>query len=71
MSLLRPIHGYHSRADLIWPVGPIKVNCFLSFIDRKGDTVTRWSTYSYISIQIISIKSLACVEGCAVCSSDS
>jgi hypothetical protein len=24
MSLLRPIHFYHSRADLIWPVGPFK-----------------------------------------------
>jgi hypothetical protein len=21
MSLFRPIHWYHSRADLIWPVG--------------------------------------------------
>ncbi len=24
MSLLRPIHWYHSRADPIWPVGPFK-----------------------------------------------
>jgi hypothetical protein len=22
MSLLRPTHWYHSRGDLIWPVGP-------------------------------------------------
>ncbi len=25
MSLLWPIHGYYSLADLIWPVGPFKM----------------------------------------------
>jgi hypothetical protein len=25
MSLLRPIHRYHSRADLIWTDGPFNV----------------------------------------------
>jgi hypothetical protein len=31
MSLLRPIHWYHSRADLIWPVGPFN-HCFLKLV---------------------------------------
>ncbi len=31
MSLLRPIHWYHSRADLIRPVGPFYVKSGLVF----------------------------------------
>ncbi len=31
MSLSRPIHWFHARADLIWPVGPFKV-CRVNYV---------------------------------------
>jgi hypothetical protein len=45
MSLLRPIHCYHSRADLTWLVGPFNVN--LLFIMGQ-----KWITDSFIWTQM-------------------
>ncbi len=36
MSLLRPIDWYHSRADLIWPVGPFNNQVQLFFLKKEN-----------------------------------
>ncbi len=48
MSLLKPIHWYHSWADLIWPVGPFKVfDILLTFL---------YSTYEFSALCFSSQK---------------
>jgi hypothetical protein len=39
MSFLRPIHWYHSRADLIWAVGPFKITVAQTktFLERTAE----------------------------------
>ncbi len=56
MTLLSPFHWNHSRADIIWPVGPFKIstkNMELKLPLIKGILATLPSKKSHTTLQFL------------------